>query len=83
MAKNGLDDGPEPRHPAGMNKTDRPARSRITVLGQLCNLIPNHLVPRLARENRAAAQARVLSPWSHVVAMLYAQQPRHRSERRL
>jgi hypothetical protein len=54
-------------------RTNRPARTSVTVLRQLCNLIPNHLVPKLAREHGAAAQARVLSPWSHVVAMLYAQ----------
>ena len=56
-----------------MNKTNRPARSSITVLGQLCNLIPNHLVPRLAREHGIGAQARSFSPWSHVVALLHAQ----------
>lgn len=54
-------------------KINRPARTSITVLRQLCNLIPNHLVPKLAREHGADAQARVCNPWSHVVAMLYAQ----------
>jgi len=42
-------------------------------LRQLCNLIPNHLVPKLAREHGVAARARSFSPWSQLVALLYAQ----------
>lgn len=44
-----------------------------TVLRQLVELIPGYLVPRLAREHRVDEQARSFSPWSHVVALLYAQ----------
>ena len=40
---------------------------------QICNWIPNFLVSRLARETGVADRARTFSPWSHVVAMLYAQ----------
>ena len=40
---------------------------------QLVELIPAHLVPRLARETGADLQARTFSAWSHVVTMLYAQ----------
>jgi Domain of unknown function (DUF4372) len=43
------------------------------VLGQLCNLIPPHLVSKLARETGVASMARSFSPWSHVVSMLFAQ----------
>jgi hypothetical protein len=55
-------------------KTNRkPTRSRFTLLRQLCNLIPNHLVPELAREHDAEAKSRTFRPWSHVVSLLYAQ----------
>lgn len=58
-----------------MNKstTGQPARSSFTLLRQLCNLIPHHLVPQLARATGVAAQARTFRPWSHVVSLLYAQ----------
>ena len=48
-------------------------RSQFSVLRQICNLIPNHLVPRLARETGAAALCRTFSAWSHCVALLFAQ----------
>ena len=58
-----------------MNKptTDKPTRSSFTLLRQLCNLIPNHLVPQLARDTGVDTQARTFRPWSHVVSLLYAQ----------
>lgn len=43
------------------------------MLRQLVELIPAYLVPKLAREYGVEAQARTFSPWSHVVALLYAQ----------
>jgi uncharacterized protein DUF4372/DDE family transposase len=55
-------------------KTNRkPTRSRFTLLRQLCNLIPNHLVPGLARQYDAEAKSRTFKPWSHVVSLIYAQ----------
>ncbi len=33
------------------------------MLRQICNLIPNHLVPKLARETGAQKQARTFTPW--------------------
>jgi chromate transport protein ChrA len=33
-----------------MNKSTIPSRSKFAVLRQICNLIPGHLVPKLARE---------------------------------
>lgn len=57
-----------------MNKKQiKPTGSRLTILNQLCNLIPPHLVARLARETGVDEKARTFSPWSHVVALLYAQ----------
>ena len=50
-----------------------PTRSKLTVLRQLCNLIPTHLVSQLARDLGAEGLARTFSHWSHVVALLYAQ----------
>jgi Transposase DDE domain/Domain of unknown function (DUF4372) len=55
------------------NKQSQPSRSRLSVLRQLCNWIPNHLVPQLARETGVDQQARTFSPWSHVVSLLFAQ----------
>ena len=58
-----------------MNKqtTRKPTRSSFTLLRQLCNLIPPHLVPKLARDTGVADKARTFSPWSHVVSLMYAQ----------
>ena len=51
----------------------KPTRSSFTLLRQLCNLIPNHLVPQLAREHAVEEKSRTFRPWSHVVSLIYAQ----------
>jgi hypothetical protein len=51
----------------------KPTRTQFSVLAQLCEWIPPYLVARLARKHGADAKARAFSPWSHVVALLYAQ----------
>lgn len=58
-----------------MKKTNskRPSRNYRTVLRQLVELIPGYLVPKLARKYGVDEQARTFSPFSHVVALLYAQ----------
>lgn len=43
------------------------------MLRQICNLIPNHLVPKLARETGTEALCRTFSAWSHCAALLFAQ----------
>lgn len=48
-------------------------RWKYAVLCQLCQLIPACLVPRIAREHGVDKRSRTFSPWSHVVALLYAQ----------
>jgi len=66
----------EPATRQGVKKTSkrrRPSASKFSVFRQLCNLIPNHLVPKLARETGVDKLCRTFSAWSHVVAMLYAQ----------
>ena len=55
-------------------KTHRlPSRAHATILRQLVELIPTHLVAKLARAHGVDQKARTFSPWSHVVALLYAQ----------
>jgi hypothetical protein len=51
----------------------KPTASKFSVLRQLCNLIPPHLVPKLARDTGVEDHARTFSPWSQVVSLLYAQ----------
>lgn len=51
----------------------KPTRSSFTLLRQLCNLIPAHLVPQLARDTGVAEKSRSFTPWSHVVSLIFAQ----------
>lgn len=63
-------------HTAGVKKTKpkpTPTQSKYSVLRQLCNLIPEHMVPTLARETKVDEKCRTFSAWSHVIALLYAQ----------
>jgi len=50
-----------------------PARSNVTVLQQLLNLIPRRLVGLHARESGIDTKARTFSVRSHLAAMLFAQ----------
>lgn len=54
-------------------KPASPTTSKFSVLRQICNLIPKHLVSHLAREHQSQSQARAFSHWSHVVSLLFAQ----------
>jgi hypothetical protein len=58
-----------------MNKktTAKPTASKFSLLRQVCNFIPPHLVPKLARATGMEDQCRTFSPWSHVVSLLYVQ----------
>lgn len=49
----------------------KPNKSKLTILQQVCQLIPGHIVQKLA--NKHKIQTRSFSPWSHLVSMLYAQ----------
>ena len=53
--------------------TTIPAASKLNLLRQIGNLIPDFLVSRLARETGAQDKARTFSPWSHLLALMYAQ----------
>jgi hypothetical protein len=46
-------------------------RKNMTLLRQICELIPTHMVPKLARKHDI--DARKFSPWSHVVSHLHGQ----------
>ena len=45
---------------------------RYTMLKQVCNLIPPHLVNRVAQEHGVDKRSRTFTPWSHVVSLLHA-----------
>jgi Transposase DDE domain/Domain of unknown function (DUF4372) len=53
--------------------TSIPAVSKLNLLRQIGNLIPEFLVPKLARQTGAQDKARTFKPWSHVLALMYAQ----------
>ena len=55
------------------NQRQKPTSAKFSILRQICNLIPNHLVPKLARETGVEDDARVFKPWSHVLALVFAQ----------
>ena len=50
-----------------------PAKHQYTILKQICQHIPAHLVSKLARSFGIDKKVRSFSPWSHVVAMLHVQ----------
>ena len=50
-----------------------PTASKFTVLRQICNHIPPHLVPKLARETGVDDHTRTFDEWSHTVTLCYAQ----------
>ncbi len=54
------------------NIRNLPAPSKLSVLRQVFNLIPEFLVPKLARETGVDEKARTFSPWSHVVSLGYS-----------
>lgn len=51
----------------------KPTRSKYAILQQVCQLIPTHLVAKLATRFGVDKKARTFSPWSHVTALLYGQ----------
>lgn len=49
------------------------SKRKVTVLKQICNLVPRNLVQKLAREYGVEKQARTFSPWSHITSLFFAQ----------
>jgi len=64
---------PATRRGMKMPTQRKPTRGKFSLLRQLCNLIPNHLVPQLARAHAVEEKSRTFLPWSHVVSLIYAQ----------
>lgn len=56
-----------------MKNQIKPTRSKLNILRQICNLIPQHMVSKIARSTGAEDKSRTFSPWSHLVSQLYAQ----------
>jgi hypothetical protein len=55
------------------NNNPVPAASTLNLLRQICNIIPEFLVAKIARQTGAQDKSRAFTPWSHVVSLLYAQ----------
>ena len=51
----------------------KPAKKQLSVLKQICELIPRNLVPHLAKKHGIDKQSRAFTPWSHMVSMIFAQ----------
>ncbi|MFV0416670.1 MAG: DUF4372 domain-containing protein [Chthoniobacterales bacterium] len=54
----------------GSNATNT---GKLPLLAQVCKLIAQGLVPKLARRHGIDKQARSFSAWSHLVSLLHAQ----------
>jgi hypothetical protein len=53
-------DNPESTEPMDI------VRHQFNILKQICDLIPGHLVPKVAREYGVDRKRRTFDPWSHV-----------------
>lgn len=49
------------------------ARSKYTVLQQICKIIPAYLISKLSRAYGVDKKVRTFSAWSHVVTMMHSQ----------
>src|SRR3989442_6496282 len=55
------------------HQSQKPRRCKLSILRQICNYIPNHLVPQLARETGVEEDARTYTPWSQLLTLFFAQ----------
>lgn len=53
--------------------SNKPTRSKLHTLEQVCKLIPPHVISNLAKKHGAFKQARTFMPVSHIVCLLFAQ----------
>lgn len=51
----------------------KPTRHKFTILKQVMEYIPVHLVSQLARKHGVDKKSRKIKPWSHVVSLVFAQ----------
>jgi hypothetical protein len=49
----------------------KPAGKESAIFRQVCEMIPPHMVAKIARKH--GVKSRAITPWSHTVSMLYAQ----------
>lgn len=54
-------------------KHQKPTKSNITILNQVCKLIPQGLVDTIAQKHKIDNKSRTFTPWSHVASLIYAQ----------
>jgi len=47
------------------------AKKKSIIFRQICELIPGHMLPSIGR--KYGVKSRAITPWSHVVSLLYAQ----------
>jgi len=50
-----------------------PAKSKLSILNQICKIVPGHLAIKTARELNIEDKARTFDFWSHLVTMVFAQ----------
>ena len=50
----------------------KPTRHKFTILKQVMETIPPYLVPKLSRKHGVDKKSRTISPWSHVLSMVFA-----------
>jgi hypothetical protein len=56
-------------------KTIKPTPSRLNLLRQICNLISEHEVSRMAPDMGVLDKSRTFSPWSHTVISVIDSDP--------
>lgn len=56
-----------------MKTKNTPAKSKLTIFRQICQLIPGYFVPELAKEVGIQEKCRTFTAWSHVCALMYGQ----------
>ncbi len=47
------------------------AKTKSAIFRQVCEIIPSHMVSKLARKHNI--KSRAITPWSHIVSLLYVQ----------
>ena len=50
-----------------------PTRGKFTILKQVMDIIPKHLVPKLSKVHGLDEKSRTFSVWSHLLAMIHCQ----------
>jgi hypothetical protein len=48
-------------------------RTNISILRQIVELIPGHLVNKLSKKHGVDKKARKYTPWSHILSLMFSQ----------